>query len=381
MMNDKLKIKKDDINKPVELLFSVADSGIGIPQNRLQAIFDNFTQVDSSTSRRYGGTGLGLTISKKLVEMMSGKIWVESQVGNGSTFNFTVKFLRSQKTQVGEFVLPENFHGLRVLAVDDNYTNRIIIKEMLLSFSFQPDVIEHPDQVLAKLANKDDVNYDLILTDYNMPQMDGIELLENIRAISDIPVILLTSFGFGNDIYNATKYINTSYLIKPIKQSQLFDAIVKLLDSSIKTGLTSSQKQITSQTENFQWLKRHHNNIKILLAEDNMVNQKLAVALMKKAGLTVDVADDGKIAIDFLKINRYDVVLMDVQMPNLDGFSATNKIRTELNLHSLPIIAMTAHAMKGDKERCLAAGMDDYIAKPIEPVELYNILFKWISKN
>lgn len=370
-----LESKVDDI---VALHFYVKDSGIGIPKDRQEAIFGAFTQADASTSRKFGGTGLGLAISKQLVKMMDGDIWLNSSPGSGSTFHFTGKFqVRPADAEIEE-VLPTDLRGLKVLAVDDNATNRIILKEMLDSFKGHPVVVENANQAL--LALEEESGFELIISDYQMPEIDGCELVREIRnkeIYEKTPVIMLTSVGKNSCIMalENLKYIWT--ITKPVKKSQLFDALITALGASFQTKKIKQQKNLTNDFG--ESLLKIDKKGRILLAEDNLVNQQVTLEFLKRVRMEADIAQNGEIAVEALRQQKYDIVLMDVQMPVMDGFVATQKIRTELGLSDLPIIALTAHAMKGDKEKCLTAGMNDYLSKPIEPLELYKVLHKWIT--
>ena len=395
-------LNSSDDGKNVELLFSVRDTGIGIPVERQKSIFGSFQQADSTTTRKYGGTGLGLTISKNLVNMMQGEIWIESPAkplpgivpggngngkhkipdvttgtgGPGSTFYFTVKFVVSENSFRDDYNIPGTIRGLRVLAVDDNDTNRVILRETLRSFGLVPTVVGNGKQALDMMNSASQFN--LIITDYAMPEMDGYELLSRIRKTDQIPAMVLTSLGVWGENDKIKGLGNAIYLTKPVKQSQLYNSILTLMGA---TDRLAAENNRNKDIQVFERLKKVNTEKqwKILLAEDNIINQKLAITLIKKTGLSVDVANDGLSALQELEKGYFDLVLMDVQMPNMDGYTATNKIRNELKLLDLPIVAMTANAMKGDREKCLAAGMDDYISKPITPEDLYRVLDKWLN--
>ncbi|MBD3290179.1 response regulator [candidate division KSB1 bacterium] len=370
---------KDSDNKQVELHFKVADTGIGIPKNRQEDIFKSFTQADSTTTRQYGGTGLGLTISRQLVNMMDGDIWVESEVHKGSTFHFIIRFEVQKDQMQTEMSLPVNIQGIKVLAVDDHSTNRLILSEMLKSLKVIP-ILASSGKVALELLNKNK-DIDLIITDYQMPEMSGIQLIEKIREIANFkykPVIILTSVGKSKKVKNLHEKDLVWTLTKPIKQSYLFDSIITSMGKSGQRKRFQVQDTLTPKIEKLKCLE---DKARILLAEDNLVNQKVATALLNRTCIPVDVVGDGKSAMENLEKINYSLVLMDVQMPVMDGLATTRKIRENKKFESLPIIAMTAHAMKGDKEKCLSAGMNDYISKPIEPAELYSILIKWLLEN
>jgi len=364
-------LKKDEI----ELLFAVKDTGIGIAEEKQKTIFESFSQADASTTRRFGGTGLGLSISKNLINMMGGEIWIQSTPGEGSTFFFTVRLKKSKKVDSDKIIIPEKIHGLNILAVDDNETNRIIIYETMKSFGFKCDVFETPKKALDVFNSGKDGAYDLIISDYQMPEMDGFGFLQEIRKTSLIPAVILTSMGIWSNRSQFSELGNVEYLAKPAKQSILFNSIIKLMGV---VGEKDKKNQKTEQTIGENKFKSLPKSTRILLVEDNIINQRVAMALIDKAGLTVDVAGDGIEAIDALKEKEYTLVFMDVQMPRMDGLMATKEIRRKLKMKDLPIVAMTANAMKGDKEMCLNAGMNDYMSKPIKPIELFSILEKWL---
>jgi len=351
--------------------FTVKDTGIGIPEAKQRIIFDPFSQADSSTTRKYGGTGLGLAITSQLVALMGGKIWVESRVGKGSTFYFTVR-LSFQKDQKDNLVWAKlmDLQDLPVLVVDDNATNRFILQEMLTNWGMKPVTVESGEKALKALtrANSRGKPFKLALVDAQMPEMDGFMLSESIKQSSDIgrPVIMmLTSLGLRGDAARCLKLGILAYLVKPIKQSDLLDAI------KLTLGTSSVKKEHDSLITRHS-LRQPLQRLRILLAEDNVINQKIAMRILEKSGHTVAVANNGQEVLSNLEKETFNLVLMDVQMPEMDGFQATASIREKekkTGAH-IPIIAMTAHAMKGDRERCLDAGMDDYIAKPLKPNEI-----------
>ncbi|MHC4877688.1 MAG: response regulator [Planctomycetota bacterium] len=359
-------------DSPVKLHFRVKDTGIGIPEDKLHQIFDAFEQADTSMTRRYEGTGLGLAISSRLVEMMGGHIWVESTVGEGSTFHFTAAFGRAPESIATQPRSTASLEGRRVLVVDDNATNRRILDEMLRNWLTQPTVVASAQEATVAIeeAHNQGQGFDLVLTDANMPEVDGFTLIEQIRSRSDVnaPVIMmLTSSGRMGDIARCSELNVASYLMKPIKQSELFDAIVAALGVSTAVD---DEPEVTVRTQ------RHSRTLQVLLAEDSVVNQKLAIALLEKWGHHVTVANNGREAVETSTEAGFDVILMDVQMPEMDGLQATEQIRKREagTAQHTPIVAMTAHAMKGDEERCLAVGMDAYISKPIRAPLLFQKL-------
>jgi two-component system sensor histidine kinase/response regulator len=357
------------------LQFSVRDTGVGIPKAKQALIFESFTQVDGSMTRKYGGTGLGLTICARLAQMMGGRIWVDSEPGHGSTFYFTANFrLQATRLETSKASLQVDWEGLPVLVVDDNLTNRRILQEMLSHLGMRPELAENGEMALAALryANHSLQQRGIILIDAHMPEMDGFALAEQIIALpklSRIPIIMLTSAGQAGDARRCRELGISAYLSKPVSQTELLDAITAALSSSERKP--SERALVTRHS-----LRETRVNLRILLAEDNIVNQTLASRLLEKRGHDVSVVGNGKQALAALEKQLFDVILMDVQMPEMDGFEATRTIRDReknTNRH-IPIIAMTAHAMKGDKERCLAAGMDAYLSKPIRGRDLFELV-------
>jgi PAS domain S-box-containing protein len=364
-----------DSRTPAELQlhFIVLDTGVGIAPEKQKLIFEAFSQADGSTARKFGGTGLGLTISSRLVELMGGSIWVESNLGRGSEFHFTAR-LGAGKEGVETLAVasPAYLAGLGALVVDDNATNGRILVEMLRRFGMNPTLADSAVVALRclKLAQS---SFAVILTDMNMPEMDGFALVEQLRQspeiFGDAKVIMLTSAGQRGDAARSRELGVAAYLTKPASQAELFEVLSRVLNTS--ASQPEADALITRQS-----VRNPKKKLRVLLAEDNAVNQKLAARLLEKQGHQVTVTANGREALAALDRERFDVVLMDVQMPEMDGFEATAAIRIrEQNTGAhLPIIAMTAHAMQGDRQRCLAAGMDDYISKPINSRELTGIL-------
>jgi len=367
------------------LHFAVSDTGIGILPEKQKMIFDPFTQADTSTTRRYGGTGLGLTISKRLVGMMGGKIWVDSEVARGTQFHFTARMgIADVKViEVGSIAPPEILRGLKVLVVDDNRTNRRILEGMLRRWDMKPTSVEGGEEALAQLstARAAAEPYALILTDMHMPMMDGFSLVERIRQrpeLSTATIMMLTSAGHRGDAARCQELGVAAYLLKPIRQSELREAIARVLVAKEQNGAIPLVTRYSLQDA-----RDPLSSLRVLLVEDNAVNRLLATRLLEKRGHRVAVATNGREALDALENESYDLIFMDVQMPEIDGIEATVAIREreKANGNHQPIIALTAHAMKGDEERCLNAGMDGYLSKPIRPQELDEILEKYVARR
>jgi two-component system sensor histidine kinase/response regulator len=359
----------------MQIQISVSDTGIGIPKSKQKTIFDVFSQADGSMSRRYGGSGLGLSISARLVYLMGGKIWIESEPNQGSTFHITLSFGIPGKEKTETIPLELDIHrGLPVLVVDDNATNRHILDKILSNWNMKPQSIDRGDKALSRLKASFLSNepFKLVIIDAQMPGMDGFTLAKHIQDASDIAglkLIMLTSSGIPGDAARCRKLGISAYLTKPVNQSHLFDAI----SLALHRPKNSEQK---SELITQHYLRETQFYLRILLAEDNSINQKLAVRLLEKKGHTVIVAENGQEALRLWQNNNMDLILMDVQMPIMDGLKTTAAIR-EVELQTgkhIPIIAMTAHAMEGDRERCLKAGMDDYLPKPIDPVKLLKVI-------
>ncbi len=374
---------EEESETTANIRFEVSDTGIGIPEQRQGAIFDQFTQVDSSTTRKYGGTGLGLSISKQLTTMMGGTIGVRSKPGEGSTFFFTSLFTKQENgKQEKSLQVPVDIKDLSVLVIDDNQTNRMILEKTLQNFNLNVDLVDSGKAGLTKLIEAADQGtpYELVLLDMQMPEMDGEETLRSIMAdvrINNTVTIILTSMGQRGDAKLLQEIGCAGYLVKPIKQKQLYDSIVSIFSSHSR----ENQHKRTLVTQH-TLAEEKRKYAKILLAEDNPINQKLAVLMLQKAGYSVDVVNNGYEAVQALQKSQYTLVLMDVQMPEFDGLEATRTIRkSETPEVHIPIIALTAHAMKGDRERCLEAGMDDYLSKPLRPKELMAVLDKWIIQS
>ncbi len=389
-MNDECGMMNEDKDPPVTssgihhssfiiLHFSVKDTGIGIPADKRRLIFEAFSQADASTTRKYGGTGLGLAICSQLVPMMGGRIWVESEVGQGSTFHFTARFGRAKGLATRlPAAQPAQLHGLRALVVDDNATNRRILEEVLRNWGLRGVAVDGGAAALAAVgqAADDGEPFPLVLLDAHMPEMDGFDLAERIRRVSAMAgtaIVMLTSAGHPEDVARCRALGIDAYLMKPVKQSELLEAVLTALGQSLRFAQAPAARRFPPAAAG---KKGRPAPLRILLAEDHPVNQKLAVRLLEKQGHSVVVAGDGKEALAALARRPFDLVLMDVQMPAMDGFETAGCIRRleQGTGRHIPILAMTAHAMKGDRERCLEAGMDGYVAKPIQPHELYEAI-------
>ena len=369
--------------------FSVRDTGIGISKDQQEALFSPFVQADGSTTRKYGGTGLGLSISKQLAELMGGTIGVESEEDKGSTFWFTAIFEKQPPdAKPNIFITDEeisNIKGARILSVDDNETNRMVVGGLLEQWGFRHDEVPDANTALdtLKAAITDNDPYRIAILDMLMPGIDGKELGREIKADSTLAqtrLIMMTSFAKRGDAALMKEIGFDGYLPKPVKQSILFDSIVTLLTDKPHELQKKDQNLITRHTI----AESKRGAIRILLVEDNITNQQVALAILKKIGYRADAVANGEEAINALSSIPYSLVLMDCQMPVMDGYEATRQIRnpqsTPLN-HKIPIVAMTAHAMKGDREKCLDAGMDDYIVKPVNPDTLVEIIDKWFGQS
>ena len=365
------------------LHFIVSDTGIGIPRDKLKTIFDPFFQADSSITRKYGGTGLGLSIASRLVRLMGGRIWADSEVGLGTQFHFTLELEAVERkadaaASLSSLELP---HDVKVLIVDDNGTNRRILEQMLTRWRMSCSGVESGEEALQALleAKHSGAPYNLLLTDRHMPGMDGFELIRHIREIPELSaatIMMLTSSGHRGDAALCQELHVSAYLIKPIRQVELREALVRVLRAPAEMRAIAAARRLP-------WDYAERSAVRhVLVAEDNGVNQRLIGRLLEKRGHRVTLVANGREALDALDKEAFDLVLMDVQMPEMDGYEATQALRANENgtgAH-IPVVALTAHAMKGDRERCLAAGMDDYMAKPIHPHELDAILEKHLFR-
>jgi two-component system, sensor histidine kinase and response regulator len=370
-----LKVQVDAIEGQACILhFVVFDTGVGVAADKLDLIFDSFSQADASTTREFGGTGLGLTISRRLVEMMGGRIWVESKLGAGSQFHFTARLGTSANHTVVTASPQATLQGVRVLIVDDNFTNRRILQDMVERWGMKPTSVCDGKQALSELsaAQNAEAAYDLVLTDMHMPAMDGFGLVEQIKRTPEGPtptIMMLTSGSRKGDLARYRELGIAACLIKPVRQEELREAVLKLLQAKQQPG--PGLKPMATRPS-FRQERNPARRFRILLAEDNRVNQNVATRLLEKRGHHVTLATNGKEALAALAGDSFDLVFMDVQMPEMDGLQATRVIREQEKLTGghQPIIAMTALAMKGDRERCLAAGTDGYLSKPISAEQL-----------
>ncbi len=359
--------------------FSVSDSGIGITTEQQKNLFSAFQQADISTTRKYGGTGLGLTISRRLVEMMGGNLEVKSEEGKGSTFYFDALLGSADAEHLKATQRPKNVEGIRVLLVDDSDSARSVLKAMLLSFGFEVIEASNATDAIEIYREESKISpVSLIITDWAMPDVNGIQMLETLQRekVKTSPSVLMVS-AYGQDKIRVEAHNQSlvdDYLVKPISPSVLFDAIQRTLYKN--KFATLSGTAASGDVDRFNSiLKGKH----ILLVEDNEINTELAIELLKDVGIEVTHAANGMLAIEALREYEYDCVLMDIQMPVLDGLSATRQIRSEKLNNGKPIIAMTAHAMAGEREKSLAAGMNEHISKPIDPKKLYQTLVDFIA--
>ncbi len=358
----------DDAN--VELHFVVEDTGIGIPESARNGIFKSFTQADGSMTRQFGGTGLGLTICKQIVELSNGEIWFDSVLGEGTKFHVKVVHPISKAESIERSFT--DLSGLTILAVDDIDLNTRIVKQLLEPQGAKVDVASSGKAALSMLEKG--IDYDVILLDIQMPTMDGIETARQIKekCRKDIPILSLSSVGSSSGIGGEANHLFYKVMTKPVKRSALSEAISSACSVPVKKSERVSVAEVPYLAS----------GVRVLLAEDNLVNQKVAMQLLVRQGCTVVPVVNGKLALEALETQPFDIVFMDCQMPDMDGFEATHAIRSsQKDWSSIPIIAVTAHAMQGDREICLKAGMDDYISKPIKVVQLQDVLLKWLKHH
>ncbi len=375
----------EDLEDRVKIRVSVKDTGVGIQKDKQEKIFESFTQADGSTTRKYGGTGLGTTISKQLVELMGGEIGVESEEGKGSTFWFTAVFTKQTGKKIIVSTEEVDLSNLRVLVVDDNQTNRFILTEYLRSWGCLPVEASNGKDTLIILRKSVSLKeaFNLVLTDFQMPVMNGFDLAKEIRAmetLKEVPIIVLTSSGKKGDSKRCRDIGIDGYLAKPIRKNDLRRAIESVLGLAKDKDL-KGKKLVTRHTI----AEDHRREVQVLLAEDYPTNQMVAMGHLDRAGYQVDLAENGQQAVEAFKRKQYDLILMDIQMPVMDGYEATKAIRdVEISRKvsgNVPIIATTAHAIKGYREKCHKAGMDDYITKPLRRKEFLAMVDKWIGSN
>ncbi len=368
------------LNNTLQLQFNVTDTGIGMDKSQQQKLFQSFSQVDSSTTRKYGGTGLGLAISKQLTELMQGKIWVKSQQGVGSTFSFTAQFGIAEQTEKLK-KLPINLQKMRVLIIDDSAISIEIFTNMLNDFSlhvYTASTAEKGFDILKKMDQKNQPIH-LILMDWRLPGINGVKAAQLIKQRTDLKVIphiiLVTAYTNDEVVESARTYLD-AYLPKPLTHSLLFDSLINLY-----TKIDNKEAPDQPNVLNESTLDLYRPDAKILLVEDNIINQEVAVAILEDSKMTIDIANNGLEAVEKVISNQYDLVLMDIQMPKMDGLEATTIIRKQFTHEQLPIIAMTAHAMLKDKEKYLSAGMNDYLSKPLVVEDLFITLGKWLAES
>jgi PAS domain S-box-containing protein len=369
---------KEQTDKDILLYCAVRDTGIGMTPEQMGRLFQRFSQADASTTREFGGTGLGLAISQKLAELMGGEVGVESEPGKGSTFWFTAR-LGKGFGRHHRLALASDLRGKRVLVVDDNENARQVLCDLLGGLSFKVDQAASGEAAIAAVTGADvqGMPYEIVFLDWKMPGMDGIETARRLRErpLSRIPLMLMvTAYGREEVMKSAEEAGIEDVLIKPVNASVLFDSVVRIL-GNVVDGPRSTGDAPTDAFEQLAVIK----GARILLVEDNDLNQEVAIELLRGAGFVVDLAENGQVALDKVKAADYDIVLMDMQMPVMDGLTATREIRKEERFKDLPIVAMTANAMQRDRDLCLAAGMNDHVAKPIEPDDLWKVLLKWIK--
>ncbi|BDQ33154.1 hybrid sensor histidine kinase/response regulator [Pseudodesulfovibrio portus] len=367
--------KVEDCDSDVKLRFSVKDDGIGIRSDQIDRLFEPFTQADTSTTRKYGGSGLGLHLCNRLVELMGGLIGVESEVGKGSTFWFEIT-LPIRDWDEGESVLPGNMRGMRTLVVDDNPTSRVILKGMLEHIGLRVDLASSGFEAIDKLRESPDGEYSLLVIDWRMPELDGIDTAGKIMLDPMIPVkppmVMVSAYGNAALVKKSNEMGFKGLLFKPVNQSFLFNLVVEILGK----GMVTTTQALTDGRDADRLA-----GSRVLLAEDNEINRQVAHEILSTMGVRIAEVVNGKEALDYLEDNEVDLVLMDIQMPVMDGYEATAAIRKQVRFRDLPVIAMTAHAMIDDIEESRRSGMNDHIAKPFDPDDLFSMLCKWIPES
>ena len=366
----------EDAGQRVKLRFEVRDTGIGLTPEQMGRLFQSFQQADTSTTRRYGGTGLGLAICKSLAELMGGEVGADSTFGKGSTFWVTLPLERGAPARV--LLPPPDLRGRRVLVVDDNHTAATVLSDMLHAMGFDVEQAYSGLEALDRLRESmgQQRPFGLLLLDWHMPGMDGVELAGHIRALgmAQVPQMLMVTAYGREDVMRAARAQGIeTVLIKPVNASVLLDTLMQPLEHA-----SPAPRRVATPAPAAHELPLAIRGARVLLVEDNELNQMVAVELLQDAGFAVDVAENGQAAIDYIERKAYDAVLMDMQMPVMDGETATRQLRADPRHAHLPIIAMTANAMEADRQRCFAAGMNDHVAKPIEPAALWAALSRWI---
>ncbi len=366
---------KEQTDNDVLIYCAVRDTGIGLTEEQIGRLFQTFSQADASITRKFGGTGLGLIISKKLAKLMGGEVGVDSEYGKGSTFWFTARFDKDFSQQPN-LLLSNDFQGKRVLVVDDNENARLVLGDLLERMNINVDQAESGMEAISAVsrAEAQGIPYDIIFLDWKMSGMNGIETAKQLKELplNYMPhIMMITAYGYEEIIKTAEEAGIEDVLVKPVSASALFDAVVRILGGIVNSVVDAP----TSTFEQLATIK----GARILLVEDNDLNQEVASELLRYACFVVDVAENGLIALDMVRATDYDIVLMDIQMPVMDGVVATQEIRKEPRFNNLPVVAMTANAMQADRDRCIAAGMNDHISKPIEPEDLWKALLKWIK--
>ncbi|MFT5049781.1 MAG: two-component system sensor histidine kinase/response regulator [Chlamydiales bacterium] len=371
----------------VSLKISVRDTGIGIPADRMDRLFKSFSQVDASDTRKYGGTGLGLAISARLTSLMGGEVAVESTRGEGSIFSVTIDFERQLGKRAETRSFPESLRGRKIAVVDDNQTNRTILASQLGSWGCDAHVYETPEEVLRAMREAASAGepFHMLVSDYQMPEVTGLDLTRLVRSdeeLKDTPVVVLTSMSVLGGLHEFERAGVSGFLTKPVKQTQLFDCLITVLGSkqTLRVGQPTGPTGLVTKHSLVKTAVR--TRTRILLVEDNVVNQRVAAALLARNGFTCELANNGVEALRALAERSFDLVFMDCQMPEMDGYEATRRIREAERTTGayLPVIAMTANVMKGDKERCLESGMDDYVSKPISADRIQTVVLRWLGK-
>ncbi|MCP4023229.1 MAG: response regulator [Desulfobacteraceae bacterium] len=363
----------------IQLQFVIKDTGIGIKKDKVDQIFKAFSQADTSTTRKYGGTGLGLAICQRIVEMMDGEIWVESDYGQGSSFFFRIGLEMQPKDSQKTYYTGEDIFKSSVLIIDDCEQSQLILEKIIRSFGCKAKAVGSGKEAITILKEYkgQKIPYDLIIMDWRMPGMNGMEASTVIRSEMgiDIPIIMLTAFGHEKERKAAKEIGINQFLKKPVNQSIIYNAIIEIFGQDNPDLSKKKLRHSANISSYFKDLK----GIKLVLAEDNLINQEIAVDVLESAGIRVKVANNGQEAVQLVETGEFELVLMDVQMPVLDGYGATKKIRENTDFSDIPIIAMTAHALKGDREKCIEAGMNEYVTKPINRKNLFYTISKVLN--